>query len=150
MNSEYGTKLSQEDLKKLNMPTPVQAPMPAPMPPVIIQNSMPRELVDQLIQTQQSILWKLSTLQSSVNANASANDVRKLTQSVEQLRAMIEQAGKQKERKRLPRLRLPRLHLPRWNGPAVISLAMALIVVVLLLLCHFSDGDLSNLRTLFR
>ena len=157
MNSGSEETLSMDDLMARNRPahmkqnpTPAQEKLPPTMPPIIIQNTVPWELVDQLIQTQQSILWKLGTIQSSISAKASADDLRKLTQSVEQLRTMIEQAGKKKERKHLPRFRLHRLHLPRRDGPAVISLAMALIVAVLLLLWYLSDGDLSNLSTLFR
>lgn len=36
---------------------PTQAPQ---MPPIIIENSMPEEFADQLIRTQESIIWKLA------------------------------------------------------------------------------------------
>ena len=143
MNSEYGKKLSQEELKKLNMPTPVQAPMPTPTPQIIIENTMPEEFASQFIQTQESILYKLDSMQSSLGAKASADDVRKLARSVEQLRTMVEQAGKQKERKRLPRLRLPRLHLPRWDGPTIVVLI--LIPLTLFLIWFFLGRGLSSL-----
>ena len=142
MNSEYGKKLSQEELKKLNMPTPVQASTPAPMPQIIIENTMPEEFANQLIQTQESILYKLDSVQSSIGMKASADDVRKLTRSVEQLRSMVEQAGKEKERKRLPRLRLPRLYLPHPDGPTVVVLV--LIPLTLLLIWFFLGRGLSS------
>ena len=139
MNSEYGKKLSQEELKKLNMPTPGQAPMPQ----IIIKNTMPEEFANQLIQTQESILYKLDSVQSSLGAKASADDVRKLMRSVEQLRTMIEQAGKKKERKRLPRLRLPRLYLPHPDGPTIVVLI--LIPLTLFLIWFFLGRGWSSL-----
>ena len=138
MNLEYGKKLSQEELKKLNMPTPVQAPMPQ----IIIENTMPEEFANQLIQTQESILYKLDSMQSSLGMKASADDVRKLMRSVEQLRETVEQAGKEKERKRLPRLRLPRLYLPHPDGPTVVVLV--LIPLTLLLIWFFLGRGLSS------
>ena len=128
MNSEYGKKLSQEELKKLNMPTPVQAPMPQ----IIIENTMPEEFANQLIQTQESILYKLDSMQSSLGAKASADDVRKLMRSVEQLRETVEQAGKKKERTRWPRLRLPRLYLPHPDGPTIVVLVLIPLTLFLI------------------
>lgn len=146
MNSEYGKKLSQEELKKLNMPMPAQASTPAPMPQIIIENTMPEEFANQFIQTQESILYKLDTMQLSIGMKASADDVRKLMRSVEELRTMLEQAGKQKERKRLPRLRLPKLYLPRWDGPTVVVLV--LIPLTLFLIWFFLGRGLSSLLPL--
>ena len=142
MNSEYGKKLSQEELKKLNMPTPVQAPMPQ----IIIENTMPEEFTNQLIQTQESILYKLDTMQTSIGMKASADDVRKLMRSVEQLRTMVEQAGKKKERKHFPRLKL---HLPHPDGPTIVVLLMAAAAVLLMLWCA-SVGSSNSLSTLPR
>lgn len=50
---------------------------------------MPEEFANQLIRTQESILYKQDTMQTSLGMKASADGVRKLTRSVEELRTML-------------------------------------------------------------
>ena len=169
MNSEYGSKLSWEELKQRNQPKPAPAPTQeetaTPLAPqvqehhVVINWTMPESMeriASRLQALEEQNNWQreyLRRLCEKPTAYATQAQMDELVKAVKHLEQMTEQAGKPKEKSssrdriRLPRLRL---HLPEWDWPTAVTVVMALAMAALLLLWWKSGGDWSSLRLLRR
>ena len=169
MNSEYGSKLSWEELKQRNQPKPAPAPMQeetqvsaAPQVQehhVMINWTMPEsiECIESRLKTlEEQGDWQteyLRRLCERPTAYATQAQMDELLKVVKHLEQMTEQAGKPKEKSSLRhRIRLPRLHLslPEWDWPTAVTVVMALAMAALLLLWWKSGGDWSSLSLLHR
>ena len=169
MNSEYGSKLSWEELKQRNQPKPAPAPiqeetLPSAEPQVqehhvVINWTMPEsiERIECRLKTlEEQSDWQteyLRRLCERQTAYATQAQMDELLKAVKHLEQMTEQAGKPKEKPSLRRkIRLPRLRLslPEWDWPTVVTVVMALAMAVLLLVWFKSGGDWSSLSLLRR
>ena len=135
MNSEYGQRLSLQELKQRNTQQaalPVQAPPPEACPSKTDWERMMKDL-DTLwyhADRQTDLLERISRQMSQLPTRTQLDDLLKMVRHLEQ---MTEQAGKPKENSfSLHRIRLPRLHLPHVSIPALISLLMAAAALLLL------------------
>ena len=135
MNSEYGQRLSLQELKQRNTQQtalPVQAPPPEARPTKADWERM-MKYMDALwhhADRQTDLLESVSRQMSQLPTRTQLDDLLKAVRHLEQ---MTEQAGKPKERRfSLPSIRLPRLHLPHVSIPALISLLMATAALLLL------------------
>ena len=135
MNSEYGQRLSLQELKQRNAQQaalPVQAPPPEARPTKADWERMMKDL-DTLwhhADRQTDLLESVSRQMSQLPTRTQLDDLLKAVRYLEQ---MTEQAGKPKENSfSLHRIRLPRLHLPHVSIPALISLLMAAAALLLL------------------
>lgn len=135
MNSEYGQRLSLQELKQRNTQQaalPVQAPPPEARPSKADWEQMMNDL-DTLwyhADRQTDLLESVSRQMSQLPTRTQLDDLLKTVRHLEQ---MTEQAGKPKENSfSLHRVRLPRLHLPHVSIPALISLLMAAAALLLL------------------
>lgn len=135
MNSEYGQRLSLQELKQRNTQ---QAVLPTPTPP---HEACPSKADWGRMMNDLDTLWyhadRQTDLLESVNRQMSQLPTRTqlddLLKAVRHLEQMTEQAGKPKENSfSLHRIRLPRLHLPHVSIPALISLLMAAAALLLL------------------
>ena len=135
MNSEYGQRLSLQELKQRNTrqtALPMQAPPPEASPTKADWGRMMNDL-DTLwyhADRQTDLLESVSRQMSQLPTRTQLDDLLKAVRHLEQ---MTEQAGKPKENSfSLHRIRLPRLHLPHISIPALISLLMATAALLLL------------------
>ena len=135
MNSEYGQRLSLQELKQRNSQQtalPVQAPPPEARPSKADWERMMNDL-DTLwyhADRQTDLLESISRRMSQFPTQMQMDELLKAARHLEQ---MTEQVGKPKEKPfSLPRIRLPRLHLPHVSIPALISLLMAAAALLLL------------------
>lgn len=135
MNSEYGQRLSLQELKQRNSQQtalPVQTPPPEARPSKEDWEQMMNDL-DTLwyhADRQTDLLERISRQMSRLPTRTQLDDLLKTVRHLEQ---MTEQAGKPKENSfSLHRIRLPRLHLPQVSIPALISLLMAAAALLLL------------------
>ena len=135
MNSEYGQRLSLQELKQRNTQ---QAVLPTPIPP---PEARPTKADWERMMNDLDTLWyhadRQTDLLESVSRQMSQLPTRTqlddLLKTVRHLEQMTEQAGKPKENSfSLHRIRLPRLHLPHVSIPALISLLMAAAALLLL------------------
>lgn len=135
MNSEYGQRLSLQELKQRNAQ---QTKLPTPTPP---HEACPSKTDWEQMMNDLDALWyhanrqtdmleRISRQMSQLPTRTQLDDLLKAVRHLEQ---MTEQAGKPKERRfSLPSIRLPRLHLPHVSIPALISLLMATAALLLL------------------
>ena len=169
MNSEYGSKLSWEELKQRNQPKPTSAPTQeetaTPLAPqvqehhMVINWAMPESMeciesrlksLEEQSDWQREYLRRLCERPTAYATQAQMDELLKVAKHLEQ---MTELAGKPKEKSssrrriRLPRLRL---HLPEWDWPTVVTVVMALAMAALLLVWFKSGGDWSSLSLLRR
>ena len=135
MNSEYGQRLSLQELKQRNSQQaalPVQTPPPEARPTKADWGRMMNDL-DTLwyhADRQTDLLESISRQMSQLPTRTQLDDLLKTVRHLEQ---MTEQAGKPKESSfSLHRIRLPRLHLPHVSIPALISLLMVAAALLLL------------------
>ena len=135
MNSEYGQRLSLQELKQRNLQQtalPVQASPPESRPSKADWERM-MKYMDALwchANRQTDLLERISRQMSQLPTRTQLDDLLKTVRHLEQ---MTEQAGKPKENSfSLHRIRLPRLHLPHVSIPALISLLMAAAALLLL------------------
>ena len=135
MNSEYGQRLSLQELKQRNTQ---QTALPTPTPP---HEACPSKADWERMMKYMDALWchadRQTDLLESVSRQMSQLPTRTqlddLLKTVRHLEQMTEQAGKPKENSfSLHRIRLPRLHLPHVSIPALISLLMAAAALLLL------------------
>ena len=135
MNSEYGQRLSLQELKQRNSQ---QTKLPTPTPP---HEACPSKADWERMMNNLDALWyhadrqtdlleRISRQMSQLPTRTQLDDLLKAVRHLEQ---MTEQAGKPKENSfSLHRIRLPRLHLPHISIPALISLLMAAAALLLL------------------
>lgn len=130
MNSESEQKLSLEQLKQRNTQEP-----PAPTPPAVHPT---REEWSELLAIL-SAQYRLAAVQydlteellKKLRSAPTAAQGEEILRELRALREAVQQAGKPKEKSfSLPRL--PRLHLPHLSAPAIISLVLAAVVLLLL------------------
>ena len=135
MNSEYGQRLSLQELKQRNTQ---QAVLPTPTPP---HESRPTKADWERMVKYMDALWchadrqtdLLESISRQMSQLPSRTQLDDLLKAVQHLEQMTEQAGKPKENSfSLHRIRLPRLHLPHVSIPALISLLMAAAALLLL------------------
>ena len=135
MNSEYGQRLSLQELKQRNTQ---QAVLPMLTPP---HEACPSKTDWERMMKYMDALWhyanrqtdlleRISRQMSQLPTRTQLDDLLKTVRYLEQ---MTEQAGKPKENSfSLHRIRLPRLHLPHVSIPALISLLMVAAALLLL------------------
>ena len=135
MNSEYGQRLSLQELKQRNTQQAVLPTLTTPheaSPTKADWGRMMNDL-DTLwyhADRQTDLLERISRQMSQLPTRTQLDDLLKMVRHLEQ---MTEQAGKPKENSfSLHRIRLPRLHLPQVSIPALISLLMAAAALLLL------------------
>ena len=135
MNSEYGRRLSLQELKQRNTQQ-IELPTPTPSPdacPSKTDWERMMKYMDALwhhADRQTDLLERISRQMSQLPTRTQLDDLLKAVRHLEQ---MTEQAGKPKENSfPLHRIRLPRLHLPHVSIPALISLLMAAAALLLL------------------
>ena len=135
MNSEYGQRLSLQELKQRNhqhTALPMQAPPHEACPSKTDWERM-MKYMDALwhhADRQTDLLEGVSRQMSQLPTRTQLDDLLKAVRHLEQ---MTEQAGKPKENSfSLHRIGLPRLHLPHVSIPALISLLMATAALLLL------------------
>ena len=135
MNSEYGQRLSLQELKQRNTQQAVLPTLTTPheaSPTKADWGRMMNDL-DTLwyhADRQTDLLESISRQMSQLPTRTQLDDLLKTVRHLEQ---MTEQAGKPKENSfSLHRIRLPRLHLPHVSIPALISLLMAAAALLLL------------------
>ena len=135
MNSEYGQRLSMQELKQRNTQQAVLPTLTTPheaSPTKADWGRMMNDL-DTLwyhADRQTDLLERISRQMSQLPTRTQLDDLLKAVRHLEQ---MTEQAGKPKENSfSLHRIRLPRLHLPHVSIPALISLLMAAAALLLL------------------
>ena len=135
MNSEYGQRLSLQELKQRNLQQtalPMQAPPHEACPSKADWERL-MKYMDALwyhADRQTDMLESVSRQMSQLPTRTQLDDLLKMVRHLEQ---MTEQAGKPKENSfSLHRIRLPRLHLPHVSIPALISLLMAAAALLLL------------------
>ena len=132
MNSEYGQRLSLQELKQRNLQ---QTELPTPTPP---HEACPLKTDWERMMNYMDALWyhanrqtdmleRISRQMSQLPTRTQLDDLLKAVQHLEQ---MTEQAGKPKENSFS--LRRIRLHLPHISIPALISLLMAAAALLLL------------------
>ena len=146
MNSEYGQRLSLQELKQRNHQ---QTALPMQTPP---HEACPSKADWERMMKYMDALWchadRQTDLLESVSRQMSQLPTRTqlddLLKTVRHLEQMTEQAGKRNEKHfSLPGIRLPRLRLPHLDGPTWAVLLMG--TAVLLLLWWGLDTVWSNL-----
>ena len=135
MNSEYGQRLSLQELKQRNtqqieLPTPTPSPDACPSKTDWERMMKYRDALWYHADRQTDLLESVSRQMSQLPTRTQLDDLLKTVRHLEQ---MTEQAGKPKENSfSLHRIRLPRLHLPHVSIQALISLLMATAALLLL------------------
>lgn len=151
MNSEYGQRLSMQELKQRNTQQAVLPTLTTPheaSPTKADWGRMMNDL-DTLwyhADRQTDLLESISRQMSQLPTRTQLDDLLKMVRHLEQ---MTEQAGKPKEDSfSLHRIRLLRLHLPHISIPALISLLMAAAALLLLWWCLDTVWSSSSLLSL--
>ena len=151
MNSEYGQRLSMQELKQRNTQQAVLPTLTTPheaSPTKADWGRMMNDL-DTLwyhADRQTDLLERISRQMSRLPTRTQLDDLLKTVRHLEQ---MSEQAGKPKENSfSLHRIRLPRLHLPHISIQALISLLMAAAALLLLGWCLDTVWSSSSLLSL--
>ena len=135
MNSEYGQRLSMQELKQRNTQ---QAVLPTLTTP---HEASPTKADWGRMMNDLDTLWyhadRQTDLLESISRQMSQLPTRtqmdELLKAVKRLEQMSEQDGKRNEKCfSLPGIRLPRLRLPHVSIPALISLLMAAAALLLL------------------
>ena len=135
MNSEYGQRLSLQELKQRNTQQAVLPTLTTPHEACPSKTDWERMMkyMDALwyhAVRQTDLLESISRQMSRLPSQTQLDDLLKAVRHLEQ---MTEQAGKRnKKRFSLPGIRLPRLRLPQVSIPALISLLMAAAALLLL------------------
>ena len=135
MNSEYGQRLSLQELKQRNTQQAVLPTLTTPHEASPTKADWGRMMNDldtlwHHADRQTDLLERISRQMSQLSTRTQLDDLLKAVRHLEQ---MTEQVGKPKEKPfSLPRIRLPRLHLPHVSIPALISLLMAAAALLLL------------------
>ena len=146
MNSEYGQRLSLQELKQRNTQ---QAVLPTLTTP---HEACPSKTDWERMMKYMDALWyhadRQTDLLESISRQMSQLPTRtqmdELLKAVKRLEQMSEQDGKRNEKRfSLPGIRLPRLRLPHLDGPTWAVLLMG--TAVLLLLWWGLDTVWSNL-----
>ena len=148
MNSDFGQRLSMEELKQLNQPK-TMPPQSAPMPSKHLTQREWDELLVALnrleagVSAQEALLRALTRQVGQLPTQA---QLEALARDVAQMRAELKQAGKKRGRRfSLPRLRLP--YIP-WSR-LFLGLAALLLTGGVMWTAWFSLGKLwSAVRTL--
>ena len=135
MNSEYGQRLSLQELKQRNSQQaalPVQTPPPEAHPTKADWERMMKDL-DTLwyhADRQTDLLESISRQMSQLPTRTQLDELLKAVKRLEQ---MSEQDGKRNEKRfSLPGIRLPRLRLPHLDGPTWAVLLMGTGALLLL------------------
>lgn len=134
MNSEYGQRLSMQELKQRNTQQAVLPTLTTPHEASLTKADWERMMKDldtlwYHADRQTDMLESVSRQMSQLPTRTQLDDFLKMVRHLEQ---MTEQAGKPKENSfSLHRIRLPRLHLPHVSIPALISLLMAAAMLLL-------------------
>ena len=135
MNSEYGQRLSLQELKQRNTQQAVLPTLTTPHEACPTKKEW-MEMIEYLdtlwyhTDLQTNLLKKVSELLEQLPTRTQMDELLKAVKHLEQ---MSKQAGKPKENSfSLHRIRLPRLHLPHVSIPALISLLMAAAALLLL------------------
>lgn len=135
MNSEYGQRLSLQELKQRNSQQaalPVQTPPPEAHPTKADWERMMKDL-DTLwyhADRQTDLLERISRQMSQLPTRTQMDELLKAVKRLEQ---MSEQHGKRNEKRfSLPGIRLPRLRLPHLDGPTWAVLLMGTGALLLL------------------
>ena len=135
MNSEYGQRLSLQELKQRNTQ---QAVLPTPTPP---HEASPTKADWERMMKDLDTLWyhadRQTDMLESVSRQMSQLPTRtqmdELLKAVKRLEQMSEQDGKRNEKRfSLPGIRLPRLRLPHLDGPTWAVLLMGTGALLLL------------------
>ncbi len=129
MSSESENKLSNEELKRRNLPTEPPALVTCPTPEQWTELVGILASVYQVTARQHNLILEQSkTLENMSSAlYALAKQMEKPIQDLSTIRWEVEQAGSKKERKHL---RLPRLHLPELPTVTLKGAALTLMVLV--------------------
>ena len=135
MNSEYGQRLSLQELKQRNhqqTALPMQAPPPEARPTKADWERM-MKYMDALwyhADRQTDLLESISRQMSQLPTRTQMDELLKAVKRLEQ---MSEQDGKRNEKRfSLPGIRLPRLRLPHLDGPTWAVLLMGTGALLLL------------------
>ena len=135
MNSEYGQRLSLQELKQRNhqqTALPMQTPTPEVHPAKVDWERMMNNL-DALwyhADRQTDLLESISRQMSQLPTRTQMDELLKAVKRLEQ---MSEQDGKRNEKRfSLPGIRLPRLRLPHLDGPTWAVLLMGTGALLLL------------------
>ena len=135
MNSEYGQRLSLQELKQRNHQ---QAALPMQAPP---HEARPTKADWERMMKDLDTLWyhanRQTDLLESISRQMSQLPTRtqmdELLKAVKRLEQMSEQDGKRNEKRfSLPGIRLPRLRLPHLDGPTWAVLLMGTGALLLL------------------
>lgn len=150
MNSESEKRLSMDELKQLNaqpsQDTQTQEqPVQQPLQPILIQCAMPEtmaQLETQLQKLEENAEWQteyLHRLSETRNSYPTREQTAQLQKSLTQIETMLEQAGKQNEKRRfsMPRIKLPSVHLS-------LELVLILLMFLALLIAWYSLDALWN------
>ena len=148
MNSDFGQRLSMEELKQLNQPK-TMPPQSAPMPSKHLTQREWDELLVALNRLEAGVSAQealLRALTRQVGQLPSQAQLEVLARDVAQIRETLQQAGKKRGRRfSLPRLRLP--YIP-WSR-LFLGLAALLLTGGVMWTAWFSLGKLwSAVRTL--
>ena len=134
MNFQHEQKLSMEELMAKNRPEQTNPPVPEQTTTpqsVVIQCALP-ELVERLERLEQICSAQSQSMQLMTevrNSYPTRTQMDELLKSIQHLEAMVEQAGKKKEKHfSLPRFKLPSvwISLPEWDWITVITVVWAL------------------------
>lgn len=151
MNSEYGQRLSLQELKQRNAQQtalPVQTPPHEACPTKADWGRMMNDL-DTLwyhADRQTDLLESISRQMSQLPTRTQMDELLKAVKRLEQ---MSEQDGKRNEKRfSLPGIRLPRLRLPHLDGPTWAVLLMGTGALLLLWWCLDTVWSSSSLLSL--
>ena len=153
MNSGSEKKLSMDQLMERNRPTPTPQEQSAPITPIVIQCPLPEALTI-LTQKTESIGREargmreyLPNLRSHTDLAAVQNSMTEMQKSLTEMTALLEQAGKKKEKRTCKWLDwLPDFDLIVVTKWIVLVL---LIVAALLGMGYGTATVVSNIRNLF-
>ena len=135
MNSEYGQRLSLQELKQRNAQ---QTELPTPTPP---HEACPSKTDWEQMMNDLDAPWYHANLQTDLLERISRQmsqlptrtQMDELLKAVKRLEQMSEQDGKRNEKRfSLPGIRLPRLRLPHLDGPTWAVLLMGTGALLLL------------------
>lgn len=135
MNSEYGQRLSLQELKQRNTQQtalPVQAPPPEARPTKADWERM-MKYMDALWYHADRQTDMLESVSRQMSQLPTRTQMDELLKAVKRLEQMSEQDGKRNEKRfSLPGIRLPRLRLPHLDGPTWAVLLMGTGALLLL------------------